>query len=110
MATKAGTGKGIILLLSCAAQFMVVLDIAIVNVALLSIQQALAALQNNSAFLQSGSIVRWSCAQHHAPRTSNRREGQDNEISDSRNRGRFEAVGDSPVVGVRVKFVPFRRV
>ena len=41
MATKAGTGKGIILLLSCAAQFMVVLDIAIVNVALPSIQKDL---------------------------------------------------------------------
>jgi hypothetical protein len=41
VATKAGTGKGIILLLSCAAQFMVVLDIAIVNVALPSIQKDL---------------------------------------------------------------------
>ena len=38
---KAHTGKGIVLLLSCAAQFMVVLDIAIVNVALPSIQQDL---------------------------------------------------------------------
>src|SRR6266576_518750 len=35
------TSKGIILLLSCAAQFMVVLDVAIVNVALPSIQRDL---------------------------------------------------------------------
>jgi EmrB/QacA subfamily drug resistance transporter len=35
---KARTGKGLILLLACTAQFMVVLDIAIVNVALPSIQ------------------------------------------------------------------------
>jgi len=35
---EARTGKGIILLLACTAQFMVVLDIAIVNVALPSIQ------------------------------------------------------------------------
>ena len=41
MATKAHTSKGIVLGLSCAAQFMVVLDIAIVNVALPSIQQDL---------------------------------------------------------------------
>jgi EmrB/QacA subfamily drug resistance transporter len=41
VATKAHTSKGIVLLISCAAQFMVVLDIAIVNVALPSIQQAL---------------------------------------------------------------------
>jgi EmrB/QacA subfamily drug resistance transporter len=41
MATKAYTNKGIILLLACAAQFMVVLDIAIVNVALPSIQREL---------------------------------------------------------------------
>ncbi len=41
MATKAHTSKGIVLALSCAAQFMVVLDIAIVNVALPSIQQDL---------------------------------------------------------------------
>ncbi|MGH3465157.1 MAG: MFS transporter [Kribbellaceae bacterium] len=41
MATKAHTNKGIVLLLSCAAQFMVVLDIAIVNVALPSIQRDL---------------------------------------------------------------------
>ena len=41
MATKAHTTKGIVLLLACAAQFMVVLDIAIVNVALPSIQQDL---------------------------------------------------------------------
>jgi MFS family permease len=33
--------KGVILLLSCAAQFMVVLDVAIVNVALPSIQRDL---------------------------------------------------------------------
>jgi EmrB/QacA subfamily drug resistance transporter len=39
--TTAHTSKGIVLLLSCAAQFMVVLDIAIVNVALPSIQQDL---------------------------------------------------------------------
>jgi MFS family permease len=41
MATKAQTSKGIVLLLVCAAQFMVVLDIAIVNVALPTIQQDL---------------------------------------------------------------------
>jgi EmrB/QacA subfamily drug resistance transporter len=41
VATKAHTSKGMILLLACAAQFMVVLDIAIVNVALPSIQQDL---------------------------------------------------------------------
>jgi hypothetical protein len=35
VSTKIGTGKGIILLLSCAAQFMVVLDIAIVNLDLM---------------------------------------------------------------------------
>jgi hypothetical protein len=34
VATKAHTRKGIVLLLVCAAQFMVVLDIAFVNVAL----------------------------------------------------------------------------
>ncbi len=38
---EARTGKGMILLLACAAQFIVVLDIAIVNVALPSIQQDL---------------------------------------------------------------------
>ena len=41
MATKAHTGKGVVLALTCAAQFMVVLDIAIVNVALPSIQNDL---------------------------------------------------------------------
>jgi EmrB/QacA subfamily drug resistance transporter len=41
MATKAYTNKGMVLLLACVAQFMVVLDIAIVNVALPSIQQDL---------------------------------------------------------------------
>jgi EmrB/QacA subfamily drug resistance transporter len=41
MVTKAHTSKGIVLALTCAAQFMVVLDIAIVNVALPSIQQDL---------------------------------------------------------------------
>jgi EmrB/QacA subfamily drug resistance transporter len=41
MANKSPTTKGIVLLLTCAAQFMVVLDIAIVNVALPSIQQDL---------------------------------------------------------------------
>jgi hypothetical protein len=41
VATKTRTSKGIVLLLSCAAQFMVVLDVAIVNVALPSIQQDL---------------------------------------------------------------------
>jgi MFS family permease len=39
--TKTPTSKGIVLALSCAAQFMVVLDIAIVNVALPWIQQNL---------------------------------------------------------------------
>ena len=38
---EARTGKGMILLLACAAQFIVVLDIAIVNVALPTIQQDL---------------------------------------------------------------------
>jgi EmrB/QacA subfamily drug resistance transporter len=41
MATKPYTNKGMVLLLACVAQFMVVLDIAIVNVALPSIQQDL---------------------------------------------------------------------
>jgi MFS family permease len=41
VATKAHTSKGMVLVLACAAQFMVVLDIAIVNVALPSIQQDL---------------------------------------------------------------------
>jgi MFS family permease len=41
VATNAHISKGIILVLACAAQFMVVLDIAIVNVALPSIQQDL---------------------------------------------------------------------
>jgi MFS family permease len=39
--TKAHTSKGMVLVLACAAQFMVVLDVAIVNVALPSIQQDL---------------------------------------------------------------------
>jgi EmrB/QacA subfamily drug resistance transporter len=39
--TKAYTRKGMVLVLACAAQFMVVLDVAIVNVALPSIQQDL---------------------------------------------------------------------
>ena len=38
---KLRTSKGVILLLACAAQFMVVLDVAIVNVALPSIQRDL---------------------------------------------------------------------
>src|SRR5262249_5926726 len=41
MTTDVNTKTGIILFLSCVAQFMVVLDIAIVNVALPSIQQDL---------------------------------------------------------------------
>jgi EmrB/QacA subfamily drug resistance transporter len=41
MTTKASTNKGNILFLSCVAQFMVVLDIAIVNVALPAIQRDL---------------------------------------------------------------------
>ena len=41
-APRRHTGKGVILLLACAAQFMVVLDVAIVNVALPSIQRDLA--------------------------------------------------------------------
>src|SRR4029450_11233241 len=42
MATNARTGaKNVILALTCAAQFMVVLDVAIVNVALPSIQRDL---------------------------------------------------------------------
>jgi EmrB/QacA subfamily drug resistance transporter len=39
--TKAHTNKGTVLVLACTAQFMVVLDVAIVNVALPSIQQDL---------------------------------------------------------------------
>jgi predicted MFS family arabinose efflux permease len=39
--TKAHTNKGMILVLACAAQFMVVLDVAVVNVALPSIQHDL---------------------------------------------------------------------
>lgn len=46
MITKATTHKGIILALSCAAQFMVILDVAIVNVALPSIQHELGIGQN----------------------------------------------------------------
>ena len=46
MATSAQTSKGVVLALTCAAQFMVVLDIAIVNVALPSIQQDLGIGQN----------------------------------------------------------------
>jgi EmrB/QacA subfamily drug resistance transporter len=38
---KAHTNKGMVLVLACAAQFMVVLDVAVVNVALPSIQQDL---------------------------------------------------------------------
>jgi EmrB/QacA subfamily drug resistance transporter len=41
MTTTAKANKGIILLLTCVAQFMVVLDVAIVNVALPSIQRDL---------------------------------------------------------------------
>ena len=41
MRTKAHTNKGMVLVLACTAQFMVVLDVAIVNVALPSIQQDL---------------------------------------------------------------------
>src|SRR2546430_10584361 len=41
MATREHTSKGIVLMLACTAQFMVVLDIAIVNVALPSIQRDL---------------------------------------------------------------------
>jgi MFS family permease len=41
MTTKVNTSKGIVLFLVCVAQFMVVLDIAIVNVALPSIQRDL---------------------------------------------------------------------
>ena len=43
-ASRTHTSKGVILLLSCAAQFMVVLDVAIVNVALPSIQHMLSRL------------------------------------------------------------------
>src|SRR5262245_33298497 len=41
MTTKVRTNKGIVLLIACMAQFMVVLDIAIVNVALPSVQREL---------------------------------------------------------------------
>jgi len=44
--TKAHTNKGTVLVLACTAQFMVVLDVAIVNVALPSIQQDLGIGQN----------------------------------------------------------------
>jgi EmrB/QacA subfamily drug resistance transporter len=44
--TKAFTHKGMVLVLACVAQFMVVLDVAIVNVALPSIQQDLGIGQN----------------------------------------------------------------
>ena len=44
--TKAHTNKGMVLVLAGAAQFMVVLDVAIVNVALPSIQQDLGIGQN----------------------------------------------------------------
>src|SRR5262249_54424066 len=47
VAPKAHTSKAIALVLSCAAQFMVVLDIAIVNVALPSIQQELGISQSS---------------------------------------------------------------
>ena len=46
MGTKAHTNRGMVLVLACAAQFMVVLDVAIVNVALPSIQQDLGIGQN----------------------------------------------------------------
>src|ERR687897_1688964 len=47
MVTTARTGtKGVILALTCAAQFMVVLDVAIVNVALPSIQRDLGVSQS----------------------------------------------------------------
>jgi EmrB/QacA subfamily drug resistance transporter len=47
MVTNARTGtKGVVLALACAAQFMVVLDIAIVNVALPSIQRDLGVSQS----------------------------------------------------------------
>ena len=39
--TKAHTNKGMVLVLACTAQFMVVLDVAVVNVALPSIQRDL---------------------------------------------------------------------
>ena len=41
MTTEVNAHKGIVLFLACLAQFMVVLDIAIVNVALPSIQSDL---------------------------------------------------------------------
>jgi EmrB/QacA subfamily drug resistance transporter len=47
VATTTRTSKGIVLLLACAAQFMVVLDVAIVNVALPSIQADLGFSQEN---------------------------------------------------------------
>ncbi len=47
MATKTYTNKGMVLLLACVAQFMVVLDIAIVNVALPSVQQDLSVGQSS---------------------------------------------------------------
>ena len=46
MTTNAHTSKGIVLALACAAQFMVVLDVAIVNVALPSIQRDLGLSQS----------------------------------------------------------------
>src|SRR5205807_1923114 len=49
MTTKVNTNKGIVLFLACVAQFMVVLDIAIVNVALPSIQRDLHIGQSTTA-------------------------------------------------------------
>jgi EmrB/QacA subfamily drug resistance transporter len=51
VATTAHTNKGIVLILACAAQFMVVLDVAIVNVALPSIQQELGIGQATSQWI-----------------------------------------------------------
>ncbi len=49
MATTARAGtKNVILALTCAAQFMVVLDVAIVNVALPSIQRDLGVSQSTA--------------------------------------------------------------
>ena len=54
MATEAHTGKGIVLVLSCATQFMVVLDIAIVNVALPSIIRLGPAFEVEDWYVLSG--------------------------------------------------------
>ena len=54
MSAQATLRKGVILALACAAQFMVVLDVAIVNVALPSIQEELDVGQNDLQWIVIG--------------------------------------------------------